>query len=261
MSRPLVLVYHAVSSSWPSPLAIPEPIMREQLQYLRERGYTGFTFAELERGRLAGTLPRRSVAITFDDGYASVLRAKPILDELDFPGTVYAVTSFPSSGRNLVWPGVELDDASPFAAEMQPLAWDELATLRDSGWEVGSHTVHHRFLPRLDAAMLQRELEESRATVTEHLGSCETIAYPYGASSPAVVAATRAAGYLAGCTGTFVHEFDDQFRRPRVELHPADRGRRLRFQVSGVALALRRSAPAKLARRLRRKRDWIPANA
>lgn len=261
MSRPLVVVYHAVSSTWPSPLAIPEPIMREQLQYLRERGYAGFTFADLERGRRAGTLPRRSVAITFDDGYASVLRAQPILEELGFPGTVYAVTAFPSSGRNLLWPGVELDESSPFADEMRPLNWDELAGLRDSGWEVGSHTVNHRFLPRLDPGRLRRELEQSRATVTDHLGSCETLAYPYGRASGAVVAAARAAGYLAACTGTFVHEFDDEFRRSRVELRPSDRGHRLHFQVSSVGLALRRSAPAKLLRRTRRRRAWIPAAA
>lgn len=235
--------------------------MREQLQYLRERGYTGFTFADLERGRRAGTLPRRSVAITFDDGYASVLRARPILDELGFPGTVYAVTAFPGSGRNLLWPGVELDEGSPFADEMRPLSWGELGDLRGSGWEVGSHTVGHRFLPRLDPVGLRHELEQSRATVIDQLGSCETLAYPYGAASGAVVAAARAAGYLAACTGTFVHEFDDEFRRPRVELRPADRGRRLRLQVSSVGLALRRSAPAKLVRRTRRKRAWIPPNA
>src|SRR3954447_13643441 len=94
-SQPLILSYHAVSGTWPSRLAIAPHILREQLGRLarlgfarvtlspleRRPGFPGFPLSELERRRHEGTLPERTLAVTFDDGYASSLRAEAILAE------------------------------------------------------------------------------------------------------------------------------------------------------------------------------------
>jgi peptidoglycan/xylan/chitin deacetylase (PgdA/CDA1 family) len=254
--RPLLLAYHAVGA-WPSSLAIPERALRLQLELLLERGYVGLTAAESERRRQDGTLPARTVVVTFDDGFRSVLRAKPILDEVGFPATVFAVTSFVESGEPLRWPGLEQSEES--------LGWSELELLRDAGWEVGSHTATHPLLPDLDDAGLERELVDSRGTIEQRLGSCETLAYPYGRADDRTSAAAARAGYLAAFTLSRAHRPDEPLRRPRLGLQGVDRGLRLRLRLSSGAAFARRSRPAAAASALRRtllpRPEWLPVTS
>jgi peptidoglycan/xylan/chitin deacetylase (PgdA/CDA1 family) len=255
-ARPLLLSYHAVGT-WSPTLAIPEPTLRAQLALLRRRGYVGLTAAEAERRRQDGTLPARTVVVTFDDGFRSVLCAKPILDELGFPATVFAVTSFVESGELLRWPGLEQPEAS--------LGWSELELLHEGGWEVGSHTATHPLLPDLDDAELERELADSRATIRERLGSCETLAYPYGRADERTAAAAARAGYLAAFTLGRAHRPDEPLRRPRLGLRGVDRGLRLRVRLSTGATLARRSRPAAAASALRRallpRPEWLPVTS
>jgi len=255
--RPLIVAYHAVSSSWRSPLAITESALRSQLEYLHHSGYVGLTFADAERRTRDGTLPRRSVVVTFDDGYASNLLAAPILAEFGYPATVFVVTGFTDSGAALSWYGIE-DEQRSAAAELRPLTWGELADLRADGWEIGSHTVTHPLLPGLSGRELREQLEQSRGSIADRLGGCETLAYPYGVADARVADAARAAGYLAACVLTGAHFTDEPYRRPRVGLSAADTGRRLRLKVSGVGLGFRRSPVALAIRRARRRRSWQP---
>jgi peptidoglycan/xylan/chitin deacetylase (PgdA/CDA1 family) len=251
--RPLLLAYHAVGT-WSPALAIPEQALRAQISLLRRRGYVGLTAAEAERRRHDETLPARTVVVTFDDGFRSVLRAKPILDEVGFPATVFAVTSFVESGEPLRWPGLEQSEES--------LGWSELELLREAGWEVGSHTATHPLLPDLDDAELERELVDSGATIRERLGSCETLAYPYGRADDRTAAAAARAGYRAAFTLGRAHRPDEPLRRPRLGLRDVDQGARLRVRLSSGAALARRSRPAAAASGLRRamlpRPEWLP---
>jgi peptidoglycan/xylan/chitin deacetylase (PgdA/CDA1 family) len=252
--RPLLLAYHAVGT-WSKALAIPEAALRAQLSLLRRRGYVGLTAAEAEQRRQEGTLPARTVVVTFDDGFRSVLRARLILDEVGFPATVFAVTSYVDSGEPLRWPGLEQSEES--------LGWAELELLREAGWDVGSHTATHPLLPDLDDAELERELADSRATIQKRLGSCETLAYPYGRADERTAAAAARAGYLGAFTLSRVHRPDEPFRRPRLGLRGVDRGLRLRLRLSSSAAVVRRSRTAAAASGLRRavlpRPGWLPA--
>src|SRR5215212_4687937 len=91
MSDVLVLCYHAVSEHWPADLAVFPDRLDVQLRYLVARGYRGATFTTAVVDRPY----RRTLAVTFDDAYASVLELGfPILERLGLPGTVYVPTSF-----------------------------------------------------------------------------------------------------------------------------------------------------------------------
>lgn len=256
--RPLVLGYHAVSSTWHTQLAVPESLLRSQLTYIKERGYVGLTLSEAERRRREGMLPPRSVVVTFDDGYASTLRAVPILAEVGFPGTVFVVTDFVESHEPLSWPGIEHLLSPDTVEEMRPLTWEAVDVLAAGGWEVGSHTMTHPLLTRVGDERLQAELEQSRAAIERRVGSCLSLAYPYGLADERVADAARRVGYEVACMLTFAHYVDEPFRRPRVGVGPTDTGVRLRLQMSRVGRAARRSAAARFARALRRRRPWLP---
>jgi peptidoglycan/xylan/chitin deacetylase (PgdA/CDA1 family) len=257
--RPLILAFHAVSSSWRSGLAVSERSLESQVTFLRRRGYVGLTVAESERRRGAGTLPEKSVVVTFDDGLASVVLAKPILDGVGFPATIFLVKNFMETGIPPYrgWLDSVLD--SPHGSEMRPLDWSAVEMLVEGGWEVGSHTASHPLLPNLTDDELVVELESSRAWIADRLGRCETLAYPYGRADERVASAAEKAGYVAACTLTGAHLVDEPYRRPRLELYEADVGVRLAVKTSPLSLALRRSRVAKVAHHLRRRRPWLPA--
>lgn len=227
MTDVLVLCYHAVSPTWPADLSVTPDAMREQLSTLVSRGFRGTGFSD------AVTAPPhpRTLAITFDDAYRSVLDlAKPILDELGLVGTVFTVTAFADDPRPMSWAGVDHWAATPHAPEMTPLTWDQLGDLAGAGWEVGSHTVNHPHLTGLDPETLDRELRDSRTAVEVALGRpCRSIAYPYGDRNQAVCAAAAAAGYE---TAASLHALRPRPHDwPRVGVWHADDHRRFRVKV------------------------------
>jgi peptidoglycan/xylan/chitin deacetylase (PgdA/CDA1 family) len=238
---PLILCYHAVSSDWPSSLAMPIDSLRRQVRMLVRRGYVGLTASQAEERRLDGTLSNRTVVVTFDDAYASTLLAKPVLDEHGYPATVFVTTDFAAGDRPLAWPGIDEWLEGPHAHELEPLDWDGLAALADEGWEIGSHTVTHPSLPTLDDAALERELVGSREAIVARLGRCDSIAYPYGHADERVARAAAAAGYRTGVTLTSAHDRDEPLLRPRTGLYPSDRWRE-RLKLSPTFGAIRRSA-------------------
>jgi peptidoglycan/xylan/chitin deacetylase (PgdA/CDA1 family) len=250
LRAPLILCYHAVSSAWPSALAIAEDVLEGHIRFLRGRGYEALTLFEAERRRRERTLAKRTVVITFDDAFASTLAAKPILDSAGYPATVFVPTEFVDNGELLTYAEAGDVDGS-YADELRALTWKQLAELRDAGWEIGSHTVTHPRLTELDDARLFHELEESRSVIRKRLGECNTVAYPYGLADARVSAAARRAGYSAGCTLTASHRIDQQFRRPRVGLYPLDTGLRFRAKLSPVLRTLRGTPLADLVQSMR----------
>ena len=91
MSDVLVLCYHAVSAEWPAGLSVTPERLEAHLAGLLARGYRGATF----RDAVLNPPATRTVAVTFDDAYRSVLDlAAPLLRRLGIPGTVFVPTAF-----------------------------------------------------------------------------------------------------------------------------------------------------------------------
>jgi peptidoglycan/xylan/chitin deacetylase (PgdA/CDA1 family) len=97
----LVLIYHRVLAA-ADPLAPREmtaDVFRWQMGLLRRYANVLPMREALER-LTNGTLPRRAVCVTFDDGYADNERiALPILVEFDVPALVFVSTGFIDGGR------------------------------------------------------------------------------------------------------------------------------------------------------------------
>lgn len=188
-----------------------------------------------------GDVPRCAVAVTFDDAYRSVgTLAKPILDDLGWPGTVYVPTDWAGREEPMTWPGIDQWLGGPHEHELVAHDWDELRALRDAGWEVGSHTCSHPHLTTLDDAELARELRASRETCAAELGACESIAYPYGDVDERVVAATAAAGYRTAASLPLRPHVRRPLEWPRVGVYHVDDLRRFRVKTAPSVRRLRR---------------------
>ena len=243
----LVLEYHAVSETWPAALAVRPAQLREQLEWLVARGYTGATFSDA----VASGPSERTLVVTFDDAYLSVFElARPILASLGLPGTVFVVTDFADSGRPLNWPRSKNWRGGAYEHELRGMTWPHLGELAESGWEIGSHTRTHPRLTQLPDDALARELRESREACERALGRpCSSLAYPFGDFDARVAARAGEAGYRAAATERLGPP--DPLRWPRVGIYRADSLARFRLKVSPTVRRLRRVAggvPASAAR-------------
>lgn len=103
-NRLLILCYHGVSMDdeheWDPHLFVSPAHFESRLRLLRDGGYRVLPFGEAVERLYAGTLPPRSVCITFDDGFVDFQeRALPLLDKYGFPATVYLTTYYSELNR------------------------------------------------------------------------------------------------------------------------------------------------------------------
>src|SRR5499427_4742608 len=132
-----------------------------QMRYLKAEGYHTLTLSEfLEFTRLNRQLPRKSVVLTFDDGYKSFKQyAYPVLKELGFTATLFVYTDYVGAGRNA-------------------LSWQDLRDLAAEGFDVEAHSKSHGDLRRVagepDAQYqrrMQTELGQPQDLFKRNLGS------------------------------------------------------------------------------------------
>ena len=246
----LVLTYHAIEPG-PPPLCLAPEVFASHLDRLVAEGATALTVSQLADALARDELPARAVAITFDDGAASVARAAAaLLAERGLTATVFCVAGHLGGASD--WP------TQPSAAPRLRLASaGELRGLVAAGFEIGSHGFRHAPLDTDDPAVLDRELRESRRVLEDAVGAeVRAFAYPYGVHSRAARDLARET-YAAAC-GTrldLVRRGADRFDLPRVDAYYVGKGELLSGRL-GARLRARRLA--RRARRLVRK-DYAPA--
>lgn len=247
------LCYHSVAPRGPRYLTISADLFERQLALLRRRGIRGGDLAALA-DLAAGRRPAApTVFLTFDDGFRdnheTVL---PLLREYGFPAFVFVLPPLLDDGAAFAWPEVE-EDRRRAPETMRSVDWTMLEEMRTGGFEVGAHTLTHPHLPALDGERLREELLESRTAIRDRLGTCDTLAYPFGEWSPQVAAAAAECGYRYAFT---LPTASGQYRAtpltiPRVNVDYRDDERRFAAKLSPWGRRLLLSSPVAALRRRR----------
>lgn len=98
-------------------------------------------------------VPEAMITFCFDDGYSSTFSAFKLLEKYGFPGTLFVVTSFVGQ------PGY--------------LNVEQILTLAEHGWEIGSHTVTHADNTQLtvDELLVSKQYLESLGLTVKSFAS------------------------------------------------------------------------------------------
>ncbi|CAN5224347.1 hypothetical protein BH09ACT12_BH09ACT12_08680 [soil metagenome] len=180
-------------------LSTPLSAFEEHLDVLDDWGAQVLPLGEAVALLAAGALPPKAVALTFDDGYASVVEtAWPLLRDRGFPASLFVVSDYLDGDRTFAW-----DGDGTGRDELRLATGEELVLAHRDGLDIGSHTQTHPWLPGLDDRVVERELALSRAVISDLLGEDVTaLAYPTGGWDRRIREAACRAGYRVGITVT-----------------------------------------------------------
>lgn len=200
--HPRVLMYHMVSPHKDGAkfngLRVRPERFEQQVRWLSEQGFQFFTVSEL--WAQWHTLPEKSVAITFDDGYADNLYiALPILQKYRAKATVYVVVD--RHDRDWSTYKKAHHNSGELAKEAK-LTDAELRELVASGCiEIGSHTLTHCNLATTAEAAKRHELTASQQQLREQTGQpVMSFAYPFGIYAAEDIALAAELGYTTAVT-------------------------------------------------------------
>jgi len=250
---PLVLLYHRIAllprDAWG--IAVSPERFEKQLRVLKSffRPVPLITLLEAARaGRGSGM-----VSVTFDDGYADLVKAERLLAKHRVPATLFLSSGPIVDGTEFWWDTLDRLGVDP---EQQRALWKELKNLPDeerrsrlshvppppdvtnrvltaaelqqlasSPWiTIGAHGRSHSSLAALDSGTQHGEAAHSRRELEAITGRRVTLfSYPFGNRddfSATTVEAVRAAGYDYACSGSPapVRPDFDPYDVPRCEI-------------------------------------------
>ena len=226
----LIVNYHAITPR-ASRIGATRSQLESDMRGLLAAGFRCVTLddcCEWMAGRLS--LPPRTAAVTFDDGYESVLTgALPLLAELGVPSALFVIAG--RLGMDNRWEGQR--------AGAPPLPLIDREALQETARmplvTIGAHTWSHLTLGPLDDAKARREIVQSADALEDVISKpVRFFAYPYGRSTRRDRALARDRFSLAFAVGPAIAEAQgDRWEVPRVDCH--DLRVALRLGIAGRA--------------------------
>lgn len=194
-----ILMYHQVGEFRPMPSHRSTYChvnrFRSQMTWLYRLGFSVLRMDEvLAALQGARPIPRRAVALTFDDGYENFYEhAYPVLERYGFPAMVYLISE--RIGQPAQWFAEDGRATPPL------MSAGRIRQLRGAGIDFGSHGARHIKLAEADPEAARKDILDSREQLQDLLGEeIRHFCYPYGSHNAAVVNLVRQAGYSTAVT-------------------------------------------------------------
>ena len=187
--RGIILMYHRIADERFDPwrLCVTPDNFAAQLEVLRSSGLRVIHLHELAASLASGKVPKRSLVITFDDGYLDNLEnGRPLLERYGIPATVFIASGYVASDGEFWWDSMErvllmpgkLPDTFEVEIDGQRTSWDldgdaswtdeDAERYRDWRPYTPAHTPRQRLYSELRALLIQASPEE-RTRVVAHL--------------------------------------------------------------------------------------------
>lgn len=199
--------------------AIHQQRFASHMRTLRAKGYSLLSLNQV-RDHLACKVvfPKRSVAVTLDDGYAdNYTNAFPILQQYEIPATIFPIVN------EIGWKNRRARGQSSSVHPM--LSWRQIHEMHLAGIGFGSHTLNHPRLSSLPTARARTEIQDAKKLLEDHLGTpAEHFAYPYGDLTEQTRDLVREAGHTLACsTRCGFNNLDvDPLLLRRIDVYGAD---------------------------------------
>lgn len=194
-SKALIIAYHRVKDEMDAHLR-PTKVadFERQMRYLAKAYHLMPLETMALHIRSGKLLPRRAIAVTFDDGYRdNYEHAYPVLKEYNIPATVFVTTEFIGTGKIPSW-----DRGHYRGKTALMLSWKQVREMSDGGISFGSHTLTHPFLARIPQKEVEREIRLSKDIIEQATGKPVTaLAYPSGNFNSEIKGIVREAGYAS----------------------------------------------------------------
>ena len=180
--KTIILLYHRIANVQDDPhlLSVKQKNFKKHISYLKSN-YQIIPLDFLVENLKKNKVPKKSVVITFDDGYVdNYYHALPILKGFNVPATIFAVSGKIGAKKPFYW-----DKETRKQDKGRPLTKRELIKLSKSRLiEIGSHTVNHLPLSNLNIKQQRGEILESK-TVLENIIKTKVkhFSYPFGTNN------------------------------------------------------------------------------
>lgn len=180
---PPVLIYHDIRATPRNYFDVEVEDFKKQLDWLQKDGWQTLSMEEfidcVENGK---PFPKKSVLITFDDGYAGIWDyAAPELEKRNMKATFFVVPK-------------TLDVAK---GNYPHITTEQLKILANNPlFSIGCHSMSHATLNSLNDDQLTEEIVNSKKIIENIIGKeIRSFAYPTGEYNKTVVKKAIAAGY------------------------------------------------------------------
>ena len=147
---------------------------------------------------LRGPIDKPYVALSFDDGFLSNVRAAEILEDYGISGCFFIPPGFIETSLSVA----EAMDHFGFSAGIDEpaMSWADLERMKSAGHEIGNHTFAHPTISSMAPQQAVDEINRAAERIRSVLGSCRHFAWPRGRFFHFTDAAARAvfdAGHLS----------------------------------------------------------------
>lgn len=159
-NRLIILMYHQIEKESHEDLTVSLTNLEQQFEYLNKKKYKSTFFSELN------TLGKKSIILTFDDGYKNNFDyLPPLLEKYNLKATIFIPTKFIQEGYE----------------DFAMMSFEDIRNLNKKYFEIALHSHNHQNFRNISTDFIKNDLEMNMQILDdERIKYTKVLAYPYG---------------------------------------------------------------------------------